>query len=199
MVAHAPLVPEIALDVGAEIFAMWQAAPDQPPPYYAFPWIGGQALARYVLDHRALVRGRCVLDVGTGSGLVAIAAALSGARDVRATDVDARAIAAAGRNAARNGVTLALIERDVLGEDVDADVILVGDLCYEQPLAERVLSFIHRQRATVLCGDPGRAYFDDLGFTQRMAYDVPTFPDLEGRAVRRAAVYELTSPRPRGR
>lgn len=188
-----PLVPEIRLYRPADggIMSLWAARAELPPPYYAYPWASGQALARYVLDHRELVEQRRVLDLGTGSGLVAIAAALSGARSVLACDVDPRAIAAARANAALNDVTLELLEGDLLGEEVDVDVILVGDLFYERELSLRVLAFLRRARADVLVGDPGRAHFTQKNFTRVARYDVPGQADLDGRDVRAAGVYRL--------
>lgn len=189
MIRAAPFVPEIRLDVGDAIVAMWEAAATKPPPYFAFPWVGGQAVARYLLDHPELVAGRDVLDVGTGSGLCAIAAALAGARTVVATDIDPRAVDAARANAALNGVAIEVLERDVLDEAVQQDVIVVGDLCYERALAARVLAFVRRQRGTVLAGDPGRAYFDAAGLDRVARYEVETTEELEGRATRAAGVY----------
>jgi predicted nicotinamide N-methyase len=184
----APLLPEIRLHLGDRITAMWEREASRPPPYFAFPWVGGQAVARFLLDHD-LVRGKRVLDVGTGSGVVAIAAARAGASSVLATDIDPRAIVAARANAQLNGVTIEVVERDVLDGEVDADVITIGDLCYEQPLARRTLAFVHRARALVILGDAGRAYFDPSGFRRVAHYDVPTTADLEGREIRAAAVY----------
>lgn len=187
-VGMTPLLPEIRLRLGDRITDLWEREAARPPPYFAFPWVGGQAVARYLLDHD-VVRGKRVLDVGTGSGLVAIAAAMRGASSVIATDIDARAVAAARENAALNGVSIEVIERDVLDTNPDADVILIGDLCYEQPLASRTLDFVRRARAQAIIGDAGRAYFDPQGLTRVARYDVATTSDLEGRDVRAAAVY----------
>jgi predicted nicotinamide N-methyase len=188
-IGTAPLLPEIRLHLGDRITTMWERDASRPPPYFAFPWVGGQAVARYLLDHSEVVRGKRVLDVGTGSGIVAIAAARAGAASVVATDIDPRAIAAARANATLNAVGIEVVERDVLDGDVDADVITIGDLCYEQPLARRTLAFVHRSSAIVILGDAGRAYFDPAGLTRVASYDVPTTADLEGREIRAAAVY----------
>ena len=186
-----PLVPEIRLHRPRDgIMSLWAEQAEHAPPYYAYPWGSGQALARFVLDHRQLVSGLRVLDLGTGSGLVAIAAALSGAL-VLASDVDPRAVAAARANALLNNVTLDLVERDVLDDEIDVDVILAGDVFYERALADRVHAFLQRARATVLVSDPGRAHFNAEGFTRVAHYDVPGQADLEGRDVRAAAVYRL--------
>jgi len=192
-----PLLPEISLHVAEAIVPLWEeTATDAgtPPPYWGFPWVGGQAVARYLLDHPEVVRGKSVFDVGTGSGLLAIVAARAGASVVRASDIDPRAGFAAAKNATLNGVTLELIVRDVLDETRDEDVILAGDLCYEQRLAERVLGFLHRHAragATVLIGDAGRTYFDSSGAEPIARYDVETTADLEGRARRAASVFRL--------
>lgn len=189
-------LPELRLLVSDSLYAIWEESaragePPPPLPYWSVPWIGGQALARHLLDHPELVRGKRVLDVGVGSGLVAIAAALSGAASVHATDIDARALEVARDNAALNGVQLELERRDVLDDTLDTDVVLVGDLFYERPLAERVLPFLQRHRVA-LVGDPGRTYFPRALFTELGRYDVPTTTEVEGRVVRATAVYQLT-------
>lgn len=195
-----PLVPEIRLRVAPQIVALWQQSADAragaAPPYWAFPWVGGQALARHLLDHPEEVRGRRVLDVGTGSGLVAIAAARAGAAHVRAVDVDEDAIAAARVNAADNGVAIDVELVDVLAGDTrEESVVLVGDLAYEAHLAERAFAFCAAKAergARVLVGDPGRAHFRLDRFEQVARYDVPTTADLEGRTMRSAGVFTLT-------
>jgi predicted nicotinamide N-methyase len=195
-IASPPLLPELRLRLADAIGELWERSAADAPPYWAFPWIGGQAVARYLLDHPALVRGLRVLDVGTGSGVVAIAAALSGAAHVRASDIDPRAITAARANAALNAVAIDVIERDLLDDDVKEDLIVAGDVCYERPLAERVFRFArHHARSgrTVLIGDPGRAYFDPAELELLARYDVETTADLEGRTVRTAGVFRLQS------
>ena len=143
-----PLVPEIKLYLATEVVPLWHATEEElakngiPPPYWAFAWAGGQALARYVLDHPDIVRGRRVLDIGSGSGLVGIAAAKAGAAHVLAADIDAFSCAAIGLNAAANGANLEVTQEDVIGTRSDWDVILVGDLFYERPLAERLLAWL---------------------------------------------------------
>lgn len=192
MIGSPSLVPEVQLHLAtAGIEALWAADADRPPPYYAFPWAGGLALARYLLDHRAVVLGKQVLDLGTGSGLVAIAAMVAGAQSVLATDIDPRAIEAARRNAALNGVTIELAERDVLDERPNVDVIVMGDVSYERPLAERVRAFVARNPIPIFIGDPGRAHFDDRGLERLARYEVGTAADLEGRTQRAAGVYRL--------
>ena len=162
------------------------------PPYWAFAWAGGQALARYILDNPVIVAGKRVLDIGSGSGLVGIAAAKAGAATVLAADIDAFACAAIALNAAANGVTLTVTAQDRIGAPAPFDVILVGDLFYERPLAERLLAWLAPLPALVLLGDPGRSYFPKSGVEKRAAYQVPTTRDLEDREIRDTGVYRLT-------
>jgi len=195
-IASPPLLPELSLHIAVGLEALWQElaeGPQTPPPYWGCPWIGGQALARYLLDHVDVVRGKRVLDLGTGSGVVAIAAARAGAAHVLATDIDRRALAAARSNAALNGVELELAEADVLDETRGEDVILAGDLCYERPLAERVRAFLsaHASSATVLIGDPGRAYFVASSLEPLARYEVLDTRDVEGRDSRNAGVFRV--------
>ena len=190
-----PFLPELRLHVADSLVALWESEaregePPPPLPFWSSPWLGGQALARYVLDHPEVVRGRRVLDIGTGSGLVAIAAARAGALQVLATDIDARAIEATRLNAATNGVTIEVEQHDVLDSSSDADVILAGDVFYERALAERVLPFL-RRHPLALAGDPGRVYFPREGVTLLARYDVPTTVEIEGREVRAAGVYRV--------
>ena len=144
-----PLTPEISLYLATESLPIWRQTEEElgemnvPPPYWAFAWAGGQALARYVLDNPELVAGKTVIDLGSGSGLVAIAAAKAGARRVLAFDIDRLAIAAIGLNAAMNGVDVIAAERDVFESSLPhSDVLLVGDLFYERELADRILELL---------------------------------------------------------
>src|SRR5258707_541008 len=140
-----PLVPEIRLHLATEVTPIWEATEESlaqgavPPPYWAFAWAGGQALARFLLDHPERVAGRAVLDFGAGSGLVAIAAAKAGALSVTAAEIDHFAAAAIAANAELNGVAVAVTTVDVLDiADVPWDVVTAGDVCYERPMAGQV-------------------------------------------------------------
>jgi len=196
-IAPVAFVPEVLLHQADEPIGLWERteAEDggrQPPPFWAFAWAGGQALARFVLDEPALVAGRTVLDLATGSGLVAIAAALAGA-SVSANDIDPRSLTAARANALANGVTLRLVEGDLLDTPEESDVVLAGDVCYSREMAERVLPFLRRaagRGSLVLLGDPGRAYLPD-GLIPRAVYEVPVSEALESVAVRRTTVWQV--------
>jgi predicted nicotinamide N-methyase len=196
-----PLVPEIRLHLATEVVPLWRKTEEEleaegvPPPYWAFAWAGGQALSRYILDTPDMVAGRKVLDFGSGSGLVAIAAAKSGASDVLAADIDAFAAAAISLNAGANGVRIDVSSDDLIGTGGEWQTILVGDMCYERPLAERLLSWLQglaATGATVLLGDPGRSYFPKGGVEKLATYSVQTTRDLEDREIRETSVYRLT-------
>jgi predicted nicotinamide N-methyase len=201
-----PLVPEIKLHLAGEVMGLWgetearsaalaSGMKNLPPPYWAFAWPGGQALARYILDHPQEVAGRSVLDFGAGSGLVAIAAAKAGGAPVLAAEIDALALAAIALNAAANGVFVEEIENDIIGTNGRWDTILAGDMCYERPLAERLTGWLRslaRDGARVLIGDPGRNYFPASGVQRLMTYEVPTSRDLEDREMRETSVYGIS-------
>ncbi|MDT7539881.1 MAG: hypothetical protein QOI82_3466 [Actinomycetota bacterium] len=190
------IVPEVELQLCDDIVALWKVTgEDAPPPFWAVAWLGGQALARYVLDHPDEVRGRRVLDLGSGSGLVAIAARLAGAGDVLAADIDPMCSTVIPLNAAANGVEVDVTLDDLLETDPpDVDVVLAGDVWYERDTAERVTSWLRRTSARVLLGDPGRAYLPQAGWVELASYDVPTTRDLEGVESKRVRVF---SPAPR--
>jgi predicted nicotinamide N-methyase len=196
-----PLVPEIRLYLASAVTPLWQATEKTlavnglPPPYWAFAWPGGQALARYLLDHPERVVDKSPVDVGSGSGLAAIAAAKAGARRVQAADIDRFAAAAIALNAALNEVDISVESRDILGaSDIQADLILVGDMCYERPLAERMMAFLERaaaRGADILLADPGRAYLPRERLEGVASYLVPTSLDLEDRDSRETILYRL--------
>jgi predicted nicotinamide N-methyase len=194
------LVPEIRLHLATEILPLWSKTEEDiektglPPPYWAFAWAGGQALARYVLDNPEAVHGRHVLDFGSGSGLVAIAAAKAGAASVMAADIDSFAGAAIALNASANGASVIVTEMDVLELPCTWETVLVGDMCYERPLADRLLEWLIEaaQRGTqIFLGDPGRSYFPKSGVERLAVYQVQTSRELEDRDVRATAVYRL--------
>jgi len=203
VVASPPLVPEIRLHLANEMVPIWQATEADlerhglPPPYWAFAWPGGQAIARHLLDHPDLVRGARVLDFAAGSGLGAIAAARAGAAIVAAAEIDRFAIAAIALNAALNKARIDTIEQDIVGDAGDWDVILAGDVCYERPMAERVGKWLAALAASgkrVLMGDPGRNYLPQQGLAEIARYQVPTSLDLEDRAMRETVVWAWQAP-----
>ncbi|HUG61799.1 MAG TPA: methyltransferase [Methylomirabilota bacterium] len=202
-----PHVPEIRLHLADEAMGLWQRTEDElgtlglPPPFWAFAWAGGQALARYILDRPDLVRGRRVLDFASGSGIVGIAAAMSGAARVVCTDIDGFSLAAIALNAAANGVTVEADGRDVLGPDGHCgfDVVLAGDVFYEKPMADRVLPFLtaaHEAGLTVLFGDPGRSYVPKGGVEAIATYEVAVTRALEDSEVKRTRVWRFTGTEP---
>ena len=205
-----PHVPEISLYVADESMPMWEKTEEElgaiglPPPYWAFAWAGGQALARYVLDHPGSVRARRVLDLAAGSGLVAIAAAIAGATPVIAADIDAFTEPAIALNAEANDVYVEVLTQDLLEQKdlLDGgipdtpryDVILVGDLFYERDTAARALAFLDRNAASgtrVLIGDPGRTYLPKARLTRLAEYSVPVTRELEDMEIKRTSVWEL--------
>ncbi|MGB8650597.1 MAG: 50S ribosomal protein L11 methyltransferase [Mycobacteriales bacterium] len=183
-----PFVPEVLLHQADDMHALWQAVGTADPPYWAFPWLGGQALARYVLD-TGVVAGRRVLDLATGSGLVGIAAMKAGATGVLAVDIDPLAGEAVLANAEANDVELDWRCGDLLsGRVADVDVVLAGDVLYEREMAARVLGWLRTFEGTVLLGDPGRDYLPREGLVEVASYDIPTTRELEGVAVKRTRV-----------
>jgi predicted nicotinamide N-methyase len=197
-----PLVPEIRLHLATEITPIWQATEESlarsalPPPFWAFAWAGGQALARYILDHPEQIAGRAVLDFGAGSGLVAIAAAKAGAASVLAAEIDHFAAAAIAANAALNDVAIVVTTADVIdADDPRWEVVTAGDVCYERPMADRVTAWLRavaRRGKLVLLGDPGRAYLPAEGLCERARYLVPTSRELEDQETRLGVVWEVS-------
>lgn len=197
-----PHTPELVLRLADEITPIWRMTEEAleqiglPPPFWAFAWAGGQALARYILDHPEIVAGKAVVDFASGSGIVAIAAAKAGATRVLAADVDVFCGAALEINTAANGVACDFTDQDLLDAPPPAwaDVILAGDICYEKPLAARVMAWLGAARAagkTVLIGDPGRSYFPREGLEKLAEYQVPTTRELEDMEVKKTAVWAL--------
>ncbi|WP_165772212.1 class I SAM-dependent methyltransferase [Niveispirillum lacus] len=196
-----PLRPDIILWQATEITPIWHATADWlehhavPPPFWAFPWAGGQAISRLIADEPSLVAGKRVVDFAAGSGLIAIAAAKAGAAQVTALDIDPFAGAATLLNAALNKVRVRTLVADMIGQKLPGtDIILAGDVCYEQAFAEAALAWFRdlaRAGITVLVGDPGRAYLPSQGLCRLASYDVPTSLELEDRDVRHTDVWRV--------
>lgn len=195
-----PLVPEISLHIADEAVPLWQKTEEDlgkmglPPPFWAFAWAGGQALARYILDHAEIVHGKDVLDFASGSGLVGIAAKMAGARSVYAADIDSFASVAIGINAQVNAATLSVTTDDLLAasDHGNWDVILAGDIFYERDTAERVFAFLswHAERgATIFIGDPGRAYLPTAHLAKLAEYRVEVTRELEDNTIKRTSVW----------
>ena len=202
----APLVPEVTLRLATEITPIWAmteaelAASGLPPPFWAFAWVGGQALARYLLDHPETARGKRVLAFACGGGVEALAAARAGAAQVWANDVDPVAVEAAALNAAENGLAVTPLSRDLLAApaaEIDAlglDLVLAGDVFYERGLSERILAFLGARVAAgadALIGDPGRSFLPRAALAPLAAYDAPTPRALEDREIMRTTVWRL--------
>lgn len=205
-----PLIPELTLHLATEATPLWQATETEleqnglPPPYWAFPWAGGQAVARYVIDNAPLVAGKRVLDVGSGSGMVGLAALWASAATVVCNDTDSVAATAIALNAETNelqaGLNIAI--RDMLDEPTMAedggplyDTVLAGDICYERDMADRMLAWLQRHAdagALVLVGDPGRTYQPTGGIALCARYDVPVSLEIEDSELRQTAVWRLT-------
>ena len=195
----APLVPEIRLHLATEITPIWQATEDWlreraiEPPFWAFAWPGGQALARHVLDDPGLVAGRRVLDFAAGGGIAAIACARAGAALVEAAEIDDLARAAIRLNAEMNGVRIGVVEGDVVGAACRWDIILCGDVCYEAPMTGHILPWLRAmaREAEVWIADPGRAYLPKSGLSRIGRYLVPTSRELEDRTEREVTLYRV--------
>lgn len=195
-----PHVPEIRLHLAHEAIELWQKTEGElarmglPPPFWAFAWAGGQALARYLLDHPEIVAGKRVLDFASGSGLVGIAAAMAGAGNVLAADIDEYAVCAIALNAEANGVAVEPVRRDLIGEAGDWDVILAGDILYEQGLAARVIAWLEAEQGRgimVLIGDPGRSYMPRDKLVALATYEVPVVGALEDNEIKKTSVWKL--------
>lgn len=196
-----PLVPEIKLHVASEFLPLWQMTEDEmaqvglPPPFWAFAWAGGQAMARFLLDHPEYVAGKKVLDFGAGSGLAGIGAAKAGAACVTASEIDAIAVASIRLNARENNVLIDALEADLVGTvDGEWDVVLAADVCYEGPAAARIVAWLEQlvtNGVTVLMGDPGRTYFPKTGHEKLISYAVKTTRELEDTDLRNTSVWRL--------
>lgn len=193
-----PLVPEIRLHVADEAVPIWHRTEEElgemglPPPFWAFAWAGGQALARHVLDHPDAVKGKRVLDFASGSGLVGIAAMKAGAAQVTCADIDPFARAAIALNGAENGVAVAAADTDLIGRDDGWETVLAGDIAYERDLSERVFAWLFAlaaRGAGVLVGDPGRTYLPRDRLERLAEYAVPVTRELEDMEIKRTCVW----------
>lgn len=193
-----PHVPEIRLHLASEAHELWQRTEEElaeiglPPPFWAFAWAGGQGLARHILDNPGLVAGRRVLDLATGSGLVAIAAARAGAASVTACDIDPFCATALRLNAAGNGVDIAFDGHDPIGTFPDIDLLLAGDVFYDRELSQRLMPWFASLRSRgieIIIGDPGRAYLPKAGLQRLATYHVPTSRALEDAEIKATSVW----------
>ncbi len=197
------MVPEFRLWLASEYVPIWQATEtwleeqNVDPPYWAFCWPGGQAIARYLLDNPALVEGRRVIDFAAGSGVSSLAAARAGAASVVANDIDALSLVAARLNARANDLAFDVSLEDWLAGAEgapDTDIVLAGDVCYERDMSTRALAWLRghaRLGRLVLLGDPGRNYFSAQGLEERARYDIPTSLQLENRGMRETVVWRV--------
>lgn len=197
------MVPEFKLWLATEYVPIWQATEawmeeqNIDPPYWAFCWPGGQAVARYLLDNPGIVRGQRVIDFAAGSGVSSMAAARAGAASVTANDIDALSLVAARLNAEVNGLVLEINSQDWLaGADAlpEADIVIAGDVCYEREMSARALAWLRghaRAGRMVLLGDPGRNYFSAQGLEERARYEIPTSLQLENRGMRETVVWRV--------
>lgn len=199
--AAPPHVPEVRLRLASEVHDLWLKTEDElqeiglPPPFWAFAWAGGQGLARYVMDHRETVAGKRVLDFASGSGLVAIAAKLAGAGSVVAVDIDPWAETAIRLNAEANGVAIEFTGRNLIGEALETDVVLAGDVFYDSGFAAALIPWFDRlagEGVEVLVGDPGRSYLPKERLTALASYRVPVTRALEDSEIKNTTVWRFT-------
>ena len=198
------IVPELKLQLATEVTPLWQLSEERlqggnlPPPFWAFAWPGGQGLARYILDHPEVVRGKRMIDYAAGSGIAGIAAMQAGAFSATAVDIDPLALAAIGMNAAHNQVTVKTeASLDLRKPPKQTDLIVAGDICYEQAMAARLMRWLWISKAQgirVLLADPGRAYLPQDGLKELARYTVPTSRDIEDRDSRDVVVAEVFVP-----
>ena len=196
---HATFVPEIILHLATEITPIWQASEawlrqvNVEPPFWAFAWPGGQALARYILDHPETVRGRRVLDFAAGCGIAAIACAMVGAATVEAAEIDLMAVSAIMANAHANHAAVQTIAGNVVGQPCRWDLIVCGDVCYEARMALQIMPWLRSMTATceVWIADPGRAYLPNGGMALLEEYAIPTSLELEDQTQRATRLYRL--------
>ena len=198
----APFVPEFRLHLAERLVPLWEAtewhaAAPQPPPFWAFAWPGSQALARYLLSQPKLVRGKRLLDFGSGGGLAAIAAAHVGALHVLAGDIDPVALVVQKLNAELNSVTFDSTSEDLVERELELDVVLAGDVCYERTASERITPWLRGLAATgtlVLLADPGRSYAPSDGLELLATYNVPTLAEIESVEQKCTRVWRIEHP-----
>ncbi len=195
-----PLAPDLRLHLADEAVALWQKTEDDlgqiglPPPFWAFAWAGGQALAKFLAERPETVAGKRALDFASGSGLVAIAAAKAGARTVEASEIDEFALAAIAMNAGENGVTIEVRGGDLVGADDGWEVVLAGDISYQRDMAEAATDWLQRlasRGAEVWIGDPGRSYLARDRLELVAEYGVPVSRALEDAEIKRSGVYRF--------
>jgi predicted nicotinamide N-methyase len=195
-----PHAPEIQLYLADEAVELWKRTEEElaemglPPPFWAFAWAGGQALARYVLDHPEQVRGRYVLDFASGSGLVGIAAHLAGAAQIDASDIDEFAITAITLNSAINGAMIKPRLENMIGRDEGWDIICAGDVCYERDMASEAIQWLQqcaKRGALILIGDPGRSYLPRHLLKPLADYHIPVTRTLEDSEIKHTQVWTL--------
>lgn len=193
-----PLVPEMRLHLAEESIGLWSQTEEAlgeaglPPPFWAFAWAGGQALARYALDNPQQFKDRHVLDFAAGGGIAGIGASMTGATRIDATEIDDFAVAAINLNAGLNGVSLTAANRDIIGQDEGWDIVLAADVFYEDQLSRRIESWLralHDRGALVLIGDPERHFLPKARLNCLAEYSVPVTRDLEDREIRNAKVW----------
>ena len=196
-----PHVPEIRLHLADEAHDLWLKTEDElqaiglPPPFWAFAWAGGQGLARYILDHPQTVAGKNVIDFASGSGLVAIAALMAGARAVLAIDIDPWTRTAVELNSRLNSVQITFSTEDIIGSDIDADLLLAGDVFYDKGFAERLIPWFEalaRSGTTIIVGDPGRSYCPRDRMQALATYQVPVTRALEDAEVKKTTVWKFS-------
>lgn len=191
-------VPELQLYLADEAHDLWHKTEAElatiglPPPFWAFAWAGGQGVARYILDHPELVRGKTVLDFASGSGLVALAAMKAGAQSVVASDIDPFALPAIALNAVANQFDIPTTSDNLIGQDQGWDVVLAGDVFYDKPFADQLMPWFRqlaKRGALVLMGDPGRAYLPKRDLIEQALYQVPVTRALEDADVKSTRVW----------
>lgn len=199
MLQSPPHVSEIKLHLADEAHDLWHKTEEElhaiglPPPFWAFAWAGGQGVARYILNNKSIFKNKYVLDFASGSGLVAIAACLADAKKVEANDIDVFAGPAICLNAKANNVEAVFVCSNLIGEDKGWDVVLAGDVFYDQGLAQLLIPWfdqLYKRGCLILVGDPGRSYLPKDRLKACMTYEVPVTRALEDAEVKRTTVWE---------